>query len=93
VAGRIVERNDDGNIEERWEFEKILDVHDEDEEAGLTYLVKWKYYDEPTWQPEEDLKSSPDAVKRFHQQNPSKPGPPAWIMHLRGRLRKTRALF
>lgn len=89
VAGRIVERNDDGNIEERWEFEKILDVHDEDEEAGLTYLVKWKYHDEPTWQPEEDLKSSPDAVKRFHQQNPSKPGPPAWIARPRGRPRRT----
>lgn len=85
VSGRIVERDDDGNIEEKWEFEKILDVHNEDKKAGLTYLVKWKYHDEATWQPEEDLKSCPDAVKRFHQQNPSKPGPPAWIPRPRRR--------
>ena len=65
--------------------EKILDVHDEDKKAGLTYLIKWKYDDEPTWQPEEDLKSSPGTVKRFHQQNPSKPGPPAWIAPPNGR--------
>ena len=35
VAGRVVERDDDGNIEEKWEFEKILDVHDENP-AGHT---------------------------------------------------------
>ena len=46
VSGRVVERDDDGNIEEKWEFDRILDVHDEDEEVGLTYMVKWIYHDE-----------------------------------------------
>jgi RNase H-like domain found in reverse transcriptase/Reverse transcriptase (RNA-dependent DNA polymerase)/Integrase zinc binding domain/Chromo (CHRromatin Organisation MOdifier) domain len=94
VAGRIAERDDDGNIEDRWEFEKILDVHDEDKEAGLTYLIKWKYHDEATWQPEEDLKSCERAVRAYHEQNTGKPGPPAWAMtklapRRRGRPRRS----
>ena len=30
VKGRVVERDDDGNVEGKCEFEKILDVHNED---------------------------------------------------------------
>ena len=78
VAGRVAERDDDGNIEDKWEFEKILDVHDEAEDGTLTYQIKWKHYDEATWQPEEDLKGSKRAVQRFHERNPDKPGPPSW---------------
>ena len=91
VTGRVAQRDDEGNIEDKWEFEKILDVHDEDkEESGLTYLVKWKYYNEPTWQPEADLKGCKDILKRFHAANPDKPGPPAWLQSRpRGRPRKT----
>jgi hypothetical protein len=92
VAGRVVERDDDGNIEEKWEFEKIIDVHDEDP-AGLTYEIKWKHHDETTWQLENDLKGCERAVQLFHERNPSKPGPPAWAKQAprpRGRPRKTR---
>ena len=92
VAGRVVERDDDGNIEEKWEFEKILDVHDEDP-TGLTYEIKWKHYDETTWQPENDLKGCEQAIQLFHKRNPGKPGPPAWAKQAprpRGRRRKTR---
>ena len=40
VAGRVAEREDDGNVADKWVFEKILDVHDEDKrEKGLTYLI------------------------------------------------------
>ena len=75
----IAKRDDDGNIQDGWKFEKILDVHDEDKKtSGLTYLVKWKYYDEPTWQPEEDLKDCNDVLKLFHNRHPEKPGPPDW---------------
>ncbi|XP_044714488.1 chromo (CHRromatin organization MOdifier) domain-containing protein [Hirsutella rhossiliensis] len=90
VAGRVAERDDDGNIEEKWEFEKILDVHDEDPEHGLTYLIKWKHHDEPTWQPEDDLKGCEGAVKRFHERNPEKPGPPAWATDAPARPRRSR---
>ena len=80
IAGRIAQRDDDGNIEDRWQFERILDVHDEDiEEHGLTYQIKWKYHDEPTWEPEECLKGCDRALLQFHELNPEKPGPPAWI--------------
>ena len=78
VAGRVVERDDEGNIEDKWEFEKILDVHDEDlREHGLTYLIKWKYHEEPTWQPEADLKGCERQVLAFHEQHPEKPKPSA----------------
>jgi hypothetical protein len=79
IAGRVAERDDDGNIEEKWEFEKILDVHDEAEDGTLTYQIKWKHYDETTWQPEEDMKGSRHAIQRFHEQNPDKPEPPNWV--------------
>jgi hypothetical protein len=80
IAGRIAQRDDDGNIEDRWQFERILDVHDEDiQEHGLTYQIKWKYHDEPTWEPEECLKGCDRALLQFHELNPEKPGPPAWV--------------
>jgi len=76
VAGRVVERTDNGNFEERWQFEKILDVHNEDS-ACLHYEIKWKYYDETTWQPEDDLRGCEDALRRFHELHPDKLGPSA----------------
>lgn len=80
VAGRITQRDDDGNIEERWLLDRILDVHDEDIQGhGLTYKIKWKYHDKPTWEPEECLKGCDRALLQFHELNPEKPGPPAWV--------------
>ena len=68
------------NITDKWEFERIVDVHDEDkDEHGLTYLIKWKYNDEETWEPEDCLKGCERALTRFHEQHPEKPGPPAWL--------------
>ena len=56
VAGRIAERGDDGNILDKWELEKILDVHADDiEKSGLTHLIEWKYNNKATWQPQADL--------------------------------------
>lgn len=77
VAGRVAERDDDGNIEDKWVFEKILDVHDEDKK-GLTYLIKWKYNEIPSWQPESDLEGCEKALKNFHNLNPHKPSPSGW---------------
>jgi len=80
VKGRVVERDDNGNVEEKWEFEKILDVHNEDP-RGLTYEIKWRYHKDTTWQLEDDLKGCERAVQRFHELNPRKPGPPAWAQN------------
>jgi hypothetical protein len=76
IRGRILER-EDGTVEpvEKWEFEKLLDCHNED---GLHYLVKWRYH-QATWQPADDLRGQDNVLLEFHQQNPDKPGPLTWV--------------
>ena len=81
LRGRVLER-DDGTEEmvEKWEFDALLDCHDEAEE--LQYLVKWK--DHPaSWQPASDLKGQEQILKEFHKKHPRKPGPPAWVRCVR----------
>lgn len=45
----------------------------------LQYLVQWRgYEDQPqenSWEPSSNLDHSPDIVRRFHLDNPDKPGP------------------
>lgn len=76
LRGRILER-EDGTEElvAKWEFETLLDCHNED---GLQYLIKWRYH-KPTWQPAADLKGQDKALWDFHRANPDKPGPPRWL--------------
>ena len=76
IRGRILER-EDGAIEpvEKWEFDKLLDCHNED---GLHYLVKWRHH-QATWQPANDLRGQDNVLLEFHRQNPDKPGPPSWV--------------
>jgi len=71
VRGRILERDDDGTVHEAWEFETILDCHNED---GFNYLVKWKHC-KPTWVDEKDLAGNDDYLKDWHQNHPNKPCP------------------
>ncbi|RAL60401.1 hypothetical protein DID88_000176 [Monilinia fructigena] len=74
--GRILERDDETNEEtERWEFDKLLDCHNED---GFHYQVKWKHHP-ASWQPAEDLRGQEDTIIAFHLANPDKPEPPAWV--------------
>jgi hypothetical protein len=81
--GRVLEREDGTEeVVVKWEFEDLLDCHDED---GLHYLVKWKHH-APSWQPAADLKGQDQIILSFHQRHPDKPEPPAWVK--RGRLRK-----
>jgi hypothetical protein len=79
IRGRVLER-DDGTEElvERWEFEAVQDVHDEDGAAGLTYLVKWKHHP-ASWQPQKDLDGQEAVLYDFHKANADKPGPPAFV--------------
>ena len=57
--------------EEEWEVETIFDsrLH----YNRLQYLVKWKGYDVPTWQPVTDLEHSSELVRVFHQLWPDRP--------------------
>jgi transposase InsO family protein len=85
TRGRVLER-EDGTMEpvEKWEFEKILDCHDED---GLNY-VKWRHHP-PTRQPASDLRGQDKVLLDFHRENPDKPGPPAWVKRPSGSMPKT----
>lgn len=70
----------EGKIVDKWKFDKILYLHDENiGNSGLTYLVKWKYDDKPTCQPESDLEGCRKALINFHAKNSDKPGPPEWV--------------
>lgn len=61
--------------EEEWEVERVLDSRLY--YNRLQYLVKWKGYDAPTWQPLADLEHAVEAVRDFHRLNPDRPRPPA----------------
>ena len=58
--------------EQEWFVEEILDsrIH----RRQLQYLVKWTGYDEPEWEPAENMNEL-EAVTRFHEAHPDKPGP------------------
>jgi transposase InsO family protein len=82
LRGRILTRDDETHeIEERWEFDNVLDCHNE---AGLQYLVKWKHHP-ATWQPAGDLRGQDEVLLRYHAANPDKPGPPRWVKVLEAR--------
>lgn len=61
--------------EEKWEVEWALDsrLH----YNRLQYLVKWKGYDAPTWQPTNDMEHAAEAVREFHHLNTDRPRPPS----------------
>jgi hypothetical protein len=77
-GGREVGLTDNGVEMEEWRFEKVIDF-EKDNNGQWQYLVKWEGYDEPTGQPAGDLRSCDDAIWEFHNANPYKPGPPAWV--------------
>ena len=56
---------------EEWHVEEILDsrIH----RRHLQYLVKWVVYDRPDWEPAEGMNKL-EAVDRFHERYPQKPG-------------------
>ena len=58
--------------EQEWEVEEVLDSRRV--RRRLQYLVKWKIYPEPTWEPEDNL-TEVQAVERFHERYPDRPRP------------------
>ncbi|OJD15474.1 hypothetical protein AJ78_04270 [Emergomyces pasteurianus Ep9510] len=61
--------------EDGWEVEKILTVRKI--YNRLEYWVKWVGYDEDlVWYPAPNFIGSPHLVRHFHDENPTKPGPP-----------------
>ena len=67
--------------EEEWEVEEILDSRRT--RGRLQYLVKWRGFTDPTWEPEENL-TEVEAVDTYHGRYPEWPAPiPAALMGTR----------
>jgi hypothetical protein len=60
---------------EEWEVDQIL--ASKLYRAKLKYRVSWIGHDpDPTWYPASNFMGAPHKLREFHEQNPSKPGPP-----------------
>ena len=61
-----------------WEVQEIVDSKlrkfGRSKKKKLFYLVHWKGYAQPTWEPSENLQNSQEALEDFHSRYPSKPG-------------------
>jgi len=58
--------------EEEWEVEEILDSRRM--RGRLQYLVKWRGFAHPTWEPEENL-TEVEAVDKYHERYPEQLAP------------------
>jgi len=61
--------------EPEYEVEEIVDSKQNKRSKKVSYKVKWKGYGphEMTWEPVSNLDKAKDAIKEFHNKNPSKP--------------------
>ena len=49
IIDRIAKKNNNGNIINKQEFKKILNIYNKQrDEHGLIYYIKWKYYNKKT---------------------------------------------
>jgi hypothetical protein len=60
--------------EQEWFVDRILDSRLHGRWRKLQYLVKWTGYDRPKWEPAE-MVNGLEAIDRFHEAYPDKPGP------------------
>jgi hypothetical protein len=62
----------DGELE--WQVDEVLDSRwtGRGRNRKLEYLVKWTGYDQPLWEPAENVNKL-EAVDRFHERYPGKP--------------------
>ena len=51
------------NLSDIYKFEKILD--DQGKDGEKEYFVKWKYYDETSWQPASDFLAD-DVIREYN---------------------------
>jgi transposase InsO family protein len=87
--GREVVRTDNHQEVQEWRFEEILDFGKADN-GRWQYLVKWEGHKKPTWQPATDLRGCDDAIWKFHDAHPEKPGPPTWVPRRKTSVKRVR---
>jgi hypothetical protein len=79
VKERILIKEDkEQEIVEKWKFDLILDIYNEDEHH---YLIQWKHH-APIWQPAVNLKDQNEAIIKYHKANPDKCDPSSWVRRL-----------
>ena len=68
IIGRIAQRDNNGNITDKWEFKKIFNIYNKQiDKHSLTYCIKWKYYNKETWEPKKSLKGCERALLKFYK--------------------------
>ena len=68
VIGRIAKRDNNSNIINKQEFEKILNIYNEQmDKYSLIYYIKWKYYNKEIQEPEKSLKGYKYVLLRFYK--------------------------
>jgi hypothetical protein len=76
VKGRIFTKEDEKEeIVEKWEFNLILNTHNED---GYHYLIQWKHHTS-IWQPAVNLKNQDEAIIKYYKENPDKCNFSNWV--------------
>jgi hypothetical protein len=74
------------NDHEEYEVEDVFDSRIRYKK--LQYLVKWRGYARPDWEPAHHLANCPDTIARFHSLYPAKPGVGETAKSPTGRSRK-----
>ena len=59
------ERNEGNHFEVEYEVEKVLEKRFR--KGRVEYFVKWKNYDETTWEPSKNLTNVQDLVEKFEK--------------------------
>ena len=68
IIGRIVKRDNNSNITDKWEFEKILNIYNKQmDKHSLIYYSKWKYYNKEIWEPKKSLKRCEYILLKFYK--------------------------
>jgi hypothetical protein len=81
IKGRIFIKEDKKEeIVEKWKFDLILDMHNENKHY---YLIQWKHH-APIWQPAANLKGQNETIMKYHKKNPDKCNPLNWVRRLPG---------
>ena len=55
--------------DEQWEVENILNERISNE-GIIEYQIKWKNYNDPTWEPMENINNCKDKLKEYFKKNP-----------------------
>ena len=76
---------------DEWEVEKILDARTH--YRKLQYRVQWIGHDmDLTWYPAGNFKNAPEMIRDFHDDYPTKPGPPMRLQEWLDAAREDRIL-